>query len=380
MLVPLALGDADGLELGDDLAILGYPGIGSSTITLTGGTVSGFLQERGVTYQRAWIKTDAAISGGNSGGTAVDETGKLVAVPTRLGDIDVRRIADTNGDGIIDDSDDALSTGGFINQMRPINLALPLIERALRGAVMPDSGKPSIGALPTPQPTPAGRPSTGPAMGPFTFASEVDARGLPVDPAARFAGGIEQLYAFTDYAGFTNQALCEYEWTIDRDIVAEGAFAWVAGAAGKYSFSLSNGGDALPDGEYGLTVHLAGKRLQQGGVTVYSAAERSTVALSGYLYDADTGRAIQDGYCYVLAPGVTVQAFLNEQRETQVAAVGISGRTGYYSVAPPLARGNTYSVVVYARGYDLIAEDGALPIGASTPAAVELGPIRLSRE
>ena len=63
------LGDSDALHLGDDILILGYPGIGGETITLTRGEVSGFhLCKRGY-GNRAFIKTSATIAGGNSGGS-----------------------------------------------------------------------------------------------------------------------------------------------------------------------------------------------------------------------------------------------------------------------------------------------------------------------
>ncbi len=49
--------------------------------------------------------------------------------------VDCRVLADTNRDGRIDDRDSCVPTGGFINALRPINLALPLIEAARSGRV-----------------------------------------------------------------------------------------------------------------------------------------------------------------------------------------------------------------------------------------------------
>jgi S1-C subfamily serine protease len=129
-LVPVEIGNADDLEIGDDLTIFGYPAIGSTTITLTDGKVSGFTSEEGVSYTRAWIKTAASITGGNSGGTAVDADGRLVGVPSRVGETDTRILSDTNGDGVIDQYDTPVSTGGFINQLRPVNLAFDIIDQA----------------------------------------------------------------------------------------------------------------------------------------------------------------------------------------------------------------------------------------------------------
>ncbi len=135
---PVAMGDSDKLSLGDRLTILGYPGIGGDTITLTGGEVAGFTGESGY-GNRAFIKTSATIAGGNSGGLAVNEAGEMVGIPTQLGSgsdagiVDCRLLADTNGDGVIDEDDTCIPTGGFINSLRPINLAVPMIDAALRG-------------------------------------------------------------------------------------------------------------------------------------------------------------------------------------------------------------------------------------------------------
>ena len=77
----LPLGDSDTLHIGDSITILGFPGVGGDTLTLTRGSVSGFSQDE-LGHVRGWIKTDAEISPGNSGGVAINEAGELVGVPT----------------------------------------------------------------------------------------------------------------------------------------------------------------------------------------------------------------------------------------------------------------------------------------------------------
>jgi len=134
------LGDDTSLQLGDDLTILGYPTIGGSTITLTNGKVSGFTAEEGY-GNRAFIKTSATISGGNSGGLAANAQGQIIGIPTQLGYggddqyVDCRVLADTNRDGVVDENDSCVPTGGFINALRPLSLAHPLIEAARRGEI-----------------------------------------------------------------------------------------------------------------------------------------------------------------------------------------------------------------------------------------------------
>lgn len=142
------LGDSDALKLGDPLVIIGYPGIGGETVTLTSGVVSGFTSEEPY-GNRAFIKTSATIAGGNSGGLAVNTAGELVGIPTQVGSgdvnevVDCRALADTNRDGVIDDNDSCVPTGGFINALRPIKLTLPYVTAARAGQVAIDFSQPA---------------------------------------------------------------------------------------------------------------------------------------------------------------------------------------------------------------------------------------------
>lgn len=105
-LTPIPIGDSQTVHIGDELTLLGFPGIGGGTITLTRGIVAGFLTD--------WLKTDAEINYGNSGGAAINAAGELVGVPTA---------------GASDESS-GTRLPGKLGLVRPINLARHLIERA----------------------------------------------------------------------------------------------------------------------------------------------------------------------------------------------------------------------------------------------------------
>lgn len=107
-MVSMPLGDSETVRIGDELTILGYPGLGGQSITLTRGSVSGFMRAEN------FIKTDAEINPGNSGGAAVNKAGELVGIPTA---------------GAVDDE-----FPGKLGLVRPINRARALIDRALREA------------------------------------------------------------------------------------------------------------------------------------------------------------------------------------------------------------------------------------------------------
>jgi len=66
--------------VGQPLDVYGYSDIGGKTLTRTRGQLSGFEDKNGVAY----YKTDTDISGGNSGGTALDAEGNFIGVPTYI--------------------------------------------------------------------------------------------------------------------------------------------------------------------------------------------------------------------------------------------------------------------------------------------------------
>lgn len=91
----MPLGDAAGLELGDPVMVFGYPSEGSersrTPVILTRGTISGLEAVGGAPR---WIKTDAWIGLGHSGGSLVDAGMRLVGIPAAtLGQSEVLGLA-----------------------------------------------------------------------------------------------------------------------------------------------------------------------------------------------------------------------------------------------------------------------------------------------
>lgn len=74
----LDLNTTDKTQIGDRISVIGYSAIGEDTITLTQGIVSGKKMD----YEQKWIKTDAIVAHGNSGGAAIDSSGKIVGIPS----------------------------------------------------------------------------------------------------------------------------------------------------------------------------------------------------------------------------------------------------------------------------------------------------------
>jgi S1-C subfamily serine protease len=107
---PIPLGTSKSVNIGDTIIIIGFPGLGGSSLTVTRGIHSGisrFTDDPG-----SFIKTDTEINRGNSGGTAINQAGELIGIPTA---------------GRIDQQ-----TTGKIGLVRPIDEAKPLIDKAAR--------------------------------------------------------------------------------------------------------------------------------------------------------------------------------------------------------------------------------------------------------
>lgn len=106
-------------SIGDDITVLGFPAVAGDSVTISKGIISGYISIDG----QKWMKTDAALSGGNSGGAALDSLFRLVAVPSHFsrsqdGSItDCRVSVDTNGDGVVDNQDSCVGVGGTFTLM-----------------------------------------------------------------------------------------------------------------------------------------------------------------------------------------------------------------------------------------------------------------------
>jgi S1-C subfamily serine protease len=106
-LTPIPIGDSSKVQIGDSMVIIGFPGLGGSSLTVTRGIHSGiarFSDDPG-----SFIKTDTEINHGNSGGTAINGAGELIGIPT-AGRVDTE-------------------SSGKIGLVRPINEAKALIAK-----------------------------------------------------------------------------------------------------------------------------------------------------------------------------------------------------------------------------------------------------------
>lgn len=250
------IGDSDQVEIGDSLRILGYPGIGGETITLTEGSISGFTAERSIAG-RAWIKTDATIAGGNSGGMGTNQAGQLIGVPTivssgseQADSVDCRPLADTNRDGFIDEADTCVSVGGFINALRPVNLALPLIEAARSGAGYVAGVPPDLSI--------EGFDTSDVFFTNLEFSDGVTEDDQPVSLWFALPSGATELCIFWDYEAMVDGMSWSVFWFEGEDYLEEGSLpseTWNGGDSGNWWACIFQT-EGLSDGLYEVSLEV----------------------------------------------------------------------------------------------------------------------------
>ena len=111
------IGDSKAVQLLDEIVIIGFPEKGGTTVTISEGVIEG------KDILGNWIKTDARVIHGNSGGAAVNAEGKLIGIPTKV-EADDQEI-DKDGDGF----PDAKRRYGAVGFLRPAHLVTTMIAQ-----------------------------------------------------------------------------------------------------------------------------------------------------------------------------------------------------------------------------------------------------------
>lgn len=357
------LGNSDNVHVGDNINIFGFPAIGGNTITYTKGTVSGFSSENQI-GDRAWIKTDATISGGNSGGLAADNNGRIIGVPTTAGsgidgDItDCRQIQDTNGDGVVNQNDSCIPIGGFLNGIRPVNLAQPLIQAAQNGrqytSPFSESGVVS-------------QPGNGNETASNFVWLEIAANSSECqwteNIVTSYPASTTCIAAGFDYSGMTpGQLMVEY-WYLNGEKVSEYSYAWEWDEQGLFATYLPNDGNPMQSGNYRLEL-FAGDALKPLGsspeVTVGSGgstppstqpSNSDTISVYGLIYDASTNKPISGAYVVILTSGTTYDQWVKSNyAESYVAGSLQTGNNGKYEITD-IPRNTPFTLVYWADGY-----------------------------
>ena len=383
------IGDSDKLDLGDEISIFGYPGIGGETVTFTAGNVSGFSSEKSVRSPRAWIKTDATISGGNSGGTAVDQNGYLVGIPTQaaagsgITPVDARPVLDTNRDGRVDQRDTPMAIGGFINGLRPVNLAIPFLEKAgmdigqhrgQRGS----SGLPERGKIQMPG-FDFDRIREKPEFSELLFSTRITDDGRPIHPTHNLPSGVDSVYATFEYDNLRHGTPWSAVWMNDGQVIIEQRDEWDEDNEGRKAVKISNR-RGVPDGEYHLVLGINNEVALEGKMVVGRTQDDRDSEISGQIVDGLSGRGIGNAIVVALKPNASLREFLMNRSKADVESSTETKSDGSFVLPDQLPKNRAYSLIVAAKGYEPLSVEHALRVGPDAPENANIGEIQMQRD
>ena len=341
------IGDSDTIGLGDEIRILGYPGAGGETITFTRGNVAGFESQNRV-GDRAWIKTDATISPGNSGGLGVNAAGQIIGVP----------------------SFGQEAIGGAINRMRAINYAAPLLAAAEANAryespfVVLGTGQETFTHL--------------------TWADDFsDADQCAVGPRQDYPSNTTLAVAVFEYSGLADGQQVLIAWWLDDELLSTVVLDWQEGPSGDCTaFYFHNYGDPIDNGTYAVEIYAGGDLEFVGSAeTAVGVANSSNtdntgntgnvpeggVTIEGEILDADSGKPLSGAVIFILQPGTDLDAWLDDPTEADIYTFAETDQKGQFSLPDPLQRDVEYPGVAGLTGYrnnegslQFSAEDGDL--------------------
>ncbi len=336
----LELGNSDDIAFGQGIRILGYPGFGGDTVTLTQGTVSGFESEDlGHGSERFWIKSDADLDGGVSGGTAVDDRGRLVGVPSAY-----------------------VSRGGgpALGRVRPINLAV--------NYTLLDDCAPLVCDASIYEPNDALAIAYGPLDSETPYSAylhhyDTDVYWIEVGTLAPIEINLSDIPGDTDY-----------------DLGLLDVDGWLLAASeGETSSERIVYSPELTGTHYIVVVSFDGYSLQQPYVLQFGGAP-PLVQVTGRLLDANTDRPIEGAAVALLLPDVTGQQFVDNglsERLTQTWT--LTDAEGVF-ILEDVPQGHTYTLFIVTET-DFFWEDDWLIIQRQDGLeVVELGDLTVSPE
>lgn len=334
----LEQGDSNSLRLGDPIRIFGYPGVGGATITLTSGSVSGF-ETAG--EERVVIKTDAEISGGNSGGTAVDLFGRLVGVPTWV-NTDVR-------EGV---------TIGGIGVLRPVNLVEVVRGQAGAPPAADSAELPPMSEPDTNEPNDNYETATGPITSgsPITayisWQDDLDVyyfdiiNNQPIVADLSIPSGNDyDLYLFNE----SGEVVAKSESETPSEYIE-----YLPASSGRYWVVVNSYEGISTTEPYRLSVTFDGG----GG----AGAITDGIAVTGITIDAATGRPIDGATFGILAPGISCETFFGALSLDfgQVIASGETNAKGAFTLNG-IPRGAVYSAFILL-GNNYVCENNWLDV------------------
>lgn len=356
-LLSFEIGSSDALGPGDELSLIGFPGIGGQSITFTNGSVSGFESEGDTTV---WIKTDAEANPGNSGGAAVNEQGELIGVLTA---------GRTEQESV-----------GKLGLVRPIELASEVLS-GLSTVGVAGCGRGGSGVS-TGVDVSGGLGETEGSVNFLGFTlNEEDEEFTESAPS-----GVTAIFANFEYLDIAPETPLRAQWSLEGQLLEDTVLAfeeWPLDPGDGMAYVGTENSAGLDDGTYLVEISVGNMPIiaEEIAVGEGSGAEPSAeqVYIVGRIISADTGKPIKRALFLITAPGITWDTF-DSKNDAHVYEVVTTDRQGNFETTLPIGLTDSYSVGVLAQGYEpILVDDFIADEYSSGNEVIDLGDIELKK-
>ena len=152
---------------------------------------------------------------------------------------------------------------------------------------------------------------------------------------------------------------------------------WDDGPEGRKAVKVSNR-KGVPPGEYHLVLGIGGSVTLEGKVMVGNPVDETDSEISGRLVDGSSQRSVANGLVMVLKPRTSLGRFLRTQDRGMILTSAESSQDGRFTFPDQLPKGQAYSLVALARGYQPVAVEGALRLSGGAPEQADIGEIEMA--
>ncbi|HEY4687798.1 MAG TPA: carboxypeptidase-like regulatory domain-containing protein [Anaerolineae bacterium] len=208
----------------------------------------------------------------------------------------------------------------------------------------------------------------------WALLNEDDEIALPEDAPQgleSYPSGTNLIVPVFEYDCVPKKAAIVSVFTLDGETVYTDKESLKASESeGFYAYPLgTTDGSPMDEGEWGVEYYNNKTLLTSGSIPVGGDEPLDTVTVIGTVTDAKTKKPIKGAVILVLVEGVTVQDFIDgDQQEEDIFTGAKTNNKGQFELESPLTREVEYSVIVVAKGYKPIGQDGlVIPTDAEDP-------------
>jgi hypothetical protein len=210
------------------------------------------------------------------------------------------------------------------------------------------------------------------------WADQTDNNNCPVNVIDNYPSGTMSIAVVFSYSGMNDGDPFAWHWFLNGKDVSSKTDTWQAGPQRDcFSFSLTNGSDPLPDGDYVLQMFAGGgqDKVAQSQVSIGGKpgpVSSGGVTLIGQVTDADSGKTLAGIFVLALKPGFSPDDWVKNPQDNQIYTYAQTDQDGNFQLPDVLERGQKYGMIVGNKKIGYPSMTGYVTVKQDAPDTVKM--------